>query len=100
MIMKQAVLPLTTHATTYSYSLPPGAVNIMFQNREGTEVIQFSFDNFTTYFTLPKPSSGAAANNSGVMLLQLSVGPAAQLIYFQTPTNDGKNVEIQYAIPG
>ena len=101
MIMKQTVIALTTHATTYSFAIPANATNLKFQNREGTEVLQYSWDNFTTYFTVPKPAAGAAANNTGVVqFINWKCSPQGQTIYFQTPTNDSKNVELEYAIDG
>ena len=99
MKLVQKTLTLTTHATTYSIVIPGNATNLKFQNREGTEILQYSLDNFTTFFTVPKPASGAAANNSGVVSYPgLRVSPAGMTLYFQTPTNDGKIVEIEYAV--
>ena len=96
--MKQAVVALTTHATTYSFAIPGNAGNLRFRNREGTEALQYSFDNFTTYFTIPAP---AAATPGGLReFVNWKASPAGQTIYFQTPTNDGKNVELEYSIDG
>lgn len=91
MILKQTTLTLTTHATTYSFSIPINATNLKFRERGGTEILQYSFDNFTTYYTLP-----AAAERSYINWRS----QAGQTLYIQTPTLDGKIVEIEYAIDG
>ena len=101
MILKHTILTLTTHATTYSFAIPANATNLKFQNREGTEILHYSWDNFTTYFTVPIPAAGAAANNDGIVTFPYwRCSPNGQTIYFQTPSNDGKVVEIEYAIDG
>lgn len=102
MIMKGALVTLTTSNTIYSFAIPANATGLKFQNREGTEIILYSWDNFTTFFTVPIPAAGAAANNSGVVNMgpQWRCSPNGQTIYFKDVSNSGKHVEIEYAIDG
>lgn len=101
MIIKQDLITLTSANTAYSYAIPANATNLKFQCRELTEIILYSFDNFTHYFTVPIPAAGAAANNTGFVSYPfLKVSPNGQTIYFKDVANAGKHVEIEYAIDG
>lgn len=101
MIMKHALVALTTKDTAYSFAIPPNSTNIKFQIREGASILLYSWDNFTTYFTVPIPAAGAAANNTGVV----NLGPnfrsqAGQTLYVKDHSNSSTNLEVEYSIDG
>ena len=101
MIIQQNLVTLTTAGTIYSIAIPANATNLKFQCRELTEIILYSWDNFTHYWTVPIPAAGAAANNTGVVqYTDMRISPQGATLYFKDVSNSGKHVEVEWAIDG
>ena len=102
MILQGAVVALTTQNTIYSQAIPANATNLKFQIREGASRLLYSWDNFTTQFTVPIPAAGAAANNTGVVgpYNNWRCSPNGQTLYVKDATNSGTHLEVEWAIDG
>lgn len=102
MIMQGAVVALTTKDTTYQLAIPANATNLKFQIREGASILKYSWDNFTTFFTVPIPAAGAAANNTGVVSMgpQWRCSPNGQVLYVTDHSASSTHLEAEYAIDG
>ena len=102
MIMQGAVVALMTKDTIYSQAIPANATNLKFQIRQGASILLYSWDNFSTYFTVPIPAAGAAANNTGVVKMGANwrCSPNGQTLYVKDHSNSSTNLEVEWAIDG
>ena len=87
------LIALGNAGTEQSWEIPGGAKQVTIQNREGDTGIIYYFSSTAgsptgnAYFTLPAGYT------------KLFTAPFdGQTMYFQAVTNNGKNLEIEYAI--